>query len=76
MTDIKNYSRKGTSPWNCAAPIPGGFGAVIVIERPVTLYVSEHGHRIADADGNGHYIPNGWVHLKWETKPGAAPLSF
>ena len=75
MTDIKTSTSKDIS-MELRRTYTWGYGAQVVIERPVTLHVSEHGHRIADADGNGHYIPNGWVHLKWETKPGAAPLSF
>lgn len=45
-------------------------GATVTIEEPVTLIVSKHGHRIADAKGNGHYVPLGWIHLFWENKSG------
>lgn len=49
-------------------------GAKVVIEQPVQLITSENGHRIADGFGNGHYIPAGWIHLRWENKPGAKPI--
>ena len=46
-------------------------GAVVRIENPLRLNVSESGgHRIYDAQGQSHYIPYGWIHLKWEAKPG------
>lgn len=40
------------------------------IDKPLKLYVSDNGHRILDADGVSHYIPFGWVHLKWQAKDG------
>lgn len=49
-------------------------GAIVVIESPVVLIVSENGHRIADVKGNGHYVPTGWVHLHWENKPGSPAI--
>ena len=45
-------------------------GTVFRIERPLRLHVSENGHRIYDAEGISHYVPNGWIHLKWQPKDG------
>lgn len=49
-------------------------GQTVKIENPVSLITSENGHRVADANGNGHYVPVGWVHLFWENKPGAKAI--
>jgi len=46
-------------------------GNRIRIENPLKLNVSASGgHRLYDAQGRSHYIPTGWIHLEWETKPG------
>lgn len=45
----------------------------IRINNPTHLHVSASGgHRILDADGVSHYIPSGWLHLKWKAKEGEA----
>lgn len=45
----------------------------ITIHKPVALNVSKAGgHRVFDAEGVSHYIPSGWVHLKWKAKESAA----
>lgn len=49
-------------------------GSTVTIEAPQTLITSENGHRIVDDEGNGHYIPKGWIHLKWFNKPDACPV--
>lgn len=49
-------------------------GATVTIEKPVSLITSDNGHRIADSDNNGHYVPLGWIHLHWINKPGAAAI--
>lgn len=49
-------------------------GAKVTIDEPLTLIVSDNGHRIADSKGNGHYVPKGWIHLYWENKPGTTPI--
>ncbi len=47
-------------------------GEIVRIKRPLLLNVSEsRGHRIFDAKGVSHYIPSGWIHLKWKAKDGA-----
>jgi hypothetical protein len=43
---------------------------VVRIENPLQLNVSKNGHRVFDAQGVSHYIPQGWIHLKWEVKEG------
>lgn len=47
---------------------PGG--DKVLIEKPLQLNVSKNGHRIFDSNGVSHYIPQGWIHLKWMVKPG------
>ena len=47
-------------------------GQTIRIEAPLRLNVSASGgHRLFDAAGVSHYIPAGWIHLKWTVKDGA-----
>lgn len=46
-------------------------GKVIRIDEPLKLNVSPSGgHRLFDASGTSHYIPKGWVWLKWKAKKG------
>ncbi len=45
----------------------------VYIERPTHLSVSSSGgHRILDALGISHYIPTGWLHLRWQAFGGEA----
>ena len=45
---------------------------VVRINAPTGVNVSASGgHRVLDAAGISHYIPTGWIHLRWEAKPGA-----
>jgi len=44
-------------------------GYQLTIDKPITLSFSKRGSRILDEAGMGHYIPDGWVHLTWKTKP-------
>lgn len=61
---------------------PGGHQ--VTVNRPMKLATKEPrvgvagggSHRIADADGNGHYIPAGWIKISWVVKPGSPPVSF
>ena len=46
-------------------------GRSILINHPLRLNVSPSGgHRLYDSDGVSHYIPKGWIHLKWKAKNG------
>ena len=45
-------------------------GQAVRIDNPLRLYVSDNGHRILDAEGVSHYVPLGWIHLKWQAKEG------
>lgn len=46
-------------------------GRTIRIDDPMWLNVSAGGgHRLFDAGGTSHYIPKGWIHLKWKAKDG------
>lgn len=47
-------------------------GKEVRIDEPLRLNVSPSGgHRLFDSSGTSHYIPKGWVHLKWKVKPGS-----
>lgn len=50
-------------------------GGVYRIKHPKWLHVkrqtaSLHSHRIIDADGVSHYIPSGWIGLRWKSPEG------
>jgi len=46
-------------------------GATVEIQEPQRLHVSDSGgHRVFDAAGVSHYIPAGWVHLRWKAQDG------
>lgn len=45
-------------------------GEIVRIEEPQLIHIGMAGHRIFDAAGISHYIPNGWIHLSWEAKDG------
>jgi len=47
---------------------PGG--DEVKIDGPLQLSISTGGHRLFDAEGVSHYIPKGWLHLKWKAKNG------
>ena len=49
---------------------PGG--EIVRIENPLKIYVDEESksHRVFDASGESHYIPNKWIHLRWKSKEG------
>jgi uncharacterized protein YrzB (UPF0473 family) len=43
----------------------------VKIQNPLYLAVSPSGgHRIFSADGQSHYIPQGWIHLAWTVHEG------
>jgi len=46
-------------------------GDEVTIESPTHLSVSTSGHRLFDASGVSHYVPKGWIHLKWKAKDGS-----
>jgi hypothetical protein len=46
-------------------------GEVVRIDSPLKLHVSDSdAHRVFDAEGESHYIPPKWIHLRWKTKDG------
>ncbi len=51
---------------------PGTNGDVfdISVINPTHLSVSASGHRLFDESGLSHYIPKGWIHLRWKAKEG------
>jgi len=40
-------------------------GDSVTIQDPQYIIVSDNGHRIRDALGVCHYVPYGWIHLRW-----------
>jgi hypothetical protein len=46
-------------------------GKTVLINYPTHLAVSASGHRLLSADGFSHYIPYGWIHLRWIVKEGS-----
>lgn len=78
VTDVKTYNVGGgefkdisDEEWREYT-----FGVGIVrIEQPKWLHVkrqteTQHSHRIIDANGISHYIPSGWIALKWKSPTG------
>ncbi len=59
---------------------PGG--ERIRVDEPATLWVKpstetgKHSHRIALVNGNGVYIPAGWLKIEWKNKPGQPPVAW
>lgn len=52
-------------------------GVSVRIDAPLKLNVSASGgHRVFDAAGVSHYVPAGWIHLRWKAKAGAAHFDF
>lgn len=49
---------------------PGGDKVTIV--KPQKLSVSASGHRVFDYEGYSHYIPKGWIHLRWKANGGCS----
>ena len=51
---------------------PGG--NVVTIDSPVLLHVKRKptgdAHRLIDASGMSHYVPAGWIHLRWKVPSG------
>jgi hypothetical protein len=49
----------------------------IRIEFATQINVSPSGgHRLFSEDGVSHYIPSGWLHLKWKSKQGEPNFVF
>lgn len=55
-------------------------GETIRVDEPVRLWVKRKpegdSHRLALANGNGVYVPAGWLKIEWRNKPGAGPVAF
>lgn len=51
--------------------------AKVKIEKPLLINISDSGgHRLFTESGESHYIPAGWIQLKWVAKPGEAHFDF
>ena len=46
------------------------------VKSPLFGEVGGGSHRIADMDGNGHYISYGWLGISWKVKPGSPAVAF
>lgn len=42
----------------------------VKITGPRLLSISAGGHRLFDNDGVSHYVPKGWIHLRWKAREG------
>jgi len=42
-----------------------GNGLTVKVMYPLLISIKNTGHRIFDSNGMCHYIPSGWIHLKW-----------
>ena len=38
---------------------------IVTINHPQFVIISDNGHRLLDADGVSHYVPYGWIELRW-----------
>lgn len=47
-------------------------GESVMIKKPAILIVSDNGHRVVDKEGYSHYVPYGWIHLKFKVEKGAS----
>ena len=43
-------------------------GESVMIKKPAILIVSDNGHRVVDKEGYSHYVPYGWIHLKFKVE--------
>jgi hypothetical protein len=60
-------------------------GSFVTIDDPVALSLNCEGaypawgggsHRVIDNLGVAHYIPRGWIELKWQNREDCKPISF
>jgi len=51
-------------------------GTIVRVEGVALNVSASGGHRIKGADGMAHYIPAGWVHLRWMPKSGTEMFAF
>jgi len=52
-------------------------GGEVVRVSGTRQHITKSGaHKIDGVDGLGHYIPAGWVHLRWKEKPGYERFPF
>lgn len=72
--EFKSLTTEEYREYTFLVPMEKGFGGIAVehkikVDRPQALNVSKSGgHRIQAENGNGIYIPAGWVKLEWKTK--------
>jgi len=44
---------------------------IVEVHEPLRLLISDSGgHRVFDNSGQCHYIPAGWIHIRWVPKEG------
>lgn len=65
----KNFTDISTEGWR-EYVFPGG--EIIRVDKPQWLSVAPSGgHRLLDINEVSHYIPKGWIHLRWQVWNGA-----
>ena len=52
-------------------PSNGPVEEIVLVQKPLVLDRSRGAHRIVDAFGVSHYIPKGWIALRWKNSQGA-----
>lgn len=40
----------------------------VTIREPLQIIAGSDGHRLVDNGGENHFVPNGWIHLRWRVK--------
>ncbi len=45
-------------------------GETTLIKEPLAIVVTDNGHRVTDRENQNHYIPYGWIHLKFKVREG------
>lgn len=82
MEDFRNGSDNEflsleSEEWRTYVWVKEGFPIEVTINDPVCLHVSAAGgHRILDGSGVSHYVPKGWVEVKWEVREGMNHFDF
>ena len=72
------FSNKSANTFTCVASetfreyvyFEDGKESVLRIEQPLYLAVTQHGHRVFDAEGVSHYVAKGWRSIRWKVHLG------
>ncbi len=68
MTELRNESMREFESIEGETRRVYNFGeeGEVVIDSPMELHMSSHGHYIFDAEEVMHYVPYGWIELRFE----------